>query len=43
MDEENNIELQDEVAEGHDMKNAEQQSVASVDKAAGSTSQSTST
>ena len=39
MDEENNIELQDEVAEGHDMKNAEPQSVASVDKAAGSTSQ----
>ena len=39
MDEENSIELQDEVAEGHDMKNAEPQSVASVDKAAGSTSQ----
>tara|TARA_R110002153_G_scaffold114975_3_gene257934 strand:- start:221 stop:1246 length:1026 start_codon:yes stop_codon:yes gene_type:complete len=38
MDEENSIELQDEVAEGHDMKNAEDQSVSSVDKAAGSTS-----
>ena len=39
MDEENSIELHDEVVEGHDMKNAEPASVASVDKAAGSTSQ----
>ena len=39
MDEENSTELHDEVVEGHDMKNAEPQSVASVDKAAGSTSQ----
>ncbi len=41
MDEENSIELHDEVVEGqsHDMKNAEDQSVASVDKAADGTSQ----
>ena len=39
MDEENNIELQDEVVEAvHDMKNAEQQSVASVDKTTDATS-----
>lgn len=39
MDEENSIELQDEVAEGHDMKNAEAQSVAATDKAGDATKQ----
>jgi Mg/Co/Ni transporter MgtE len=39
MDQEQNVELVDDVAEGHDMKNAEDQSVAATATAAGSTSQ----
>ena len=39
MDQEQNVELVDAVAEGHDMKNAEAQSVAATDKAADATSQ----
>jgi len=39
MDQEQNVELVDAVAEGHDMKNAEDQSVAATAAAAGSTSQ----
>lgn len=39
MDQEQNVELVDAVAEGHDMKNAEDQSVAATATAAGSTSQ----
>ena len=39
MDQEQNVELVDAVAEGHDIKNAEDQSVASTAAAAGSTSQ----
>jgi len=43
MDQEQNVELRDETevaeAKGHDMKNAEAQSVASVDKAADGTGQ----
>lgn len=39
MDQEQNVELVDDVAEGHDMKNAEDQSVSSVDKATDGTSQ----
>ena len=34
MDQEQNVELVDAVAEGHDMKNAEAQSVAATDKVA---------
>lgn len=39
MDQEQNVELQDDVAEGHDMKNAEAQSVAATNTAAGGTKQ----
>lgn len=39
MDEENSVELHDDVAEGHDMKNAEAQSVAATDKAGDATKQ----
>lgn len=40
MDQEQNVELRDDVAEGHDMKNAESQSVDATGKAADATSQS---